>query len=130
MNEITNELMKYLLPLALGVATAVGGVFIAYLNKKKAQIIASTDNVVAKKYIDMVGDTVIDCVEAINQTYVDALKKDNAFTKKAQEVAFKQCYDKVLSLLSQDAIEYIDVTFGDIETYLEAKIESTVKAVK
>ena len=86
MNEITNELMKYLLPLALGVATAVGGVFIAYLNKKKAQIIASTDNVVAKKYIDMVGDTVIDCVEAINQTYVDALKKDNAFTKKHKKL--------------------------------------------
>ena len=65
----------------LGVLTAFA---IKFIKTKSTEIQNKVDNDTANKYIAMLTDTISACVIATNQTYVEALKKDNAFTKEAQ----------------------------------------------
>ena len=69
----------------LGVLTAY---IVKFINVKSAEIQTNIDNDMADKYIAMVTETISACVIATNQTYVEALKKENAFTAEAQKEAF------------------------------------------
>ena len=43
---------------------------------------------------------------------------------------FNMCKDMTIKMLSEDAKKIIAKTYGDIDTYLDTLIESTVKQVK
>lgn len=73
---------------------------------------------------------VVDCVEATNQTFVDSIKESGEFTPEAQKVAFERTLNTVMDILSDDAKTYLTEAFGDLEAYITALIESTVKRVK
>lgn len=125
---------QYIAP-ALGTAlgtiiTAAAGYFLIYLNKKKKALQQDLDNDTASKYLDMIEQTIIDCVIATNQTYVETLKKQDAFTPEAQEVAFQKTLNSVLAILTDDCKEYLETITNDVNGYLEAKIESQVNLVK
>lgn len=75
-------------------------------------------------------ETVVDCVEATNQTFVDAIKASGEFTPEAQKAAFEKTLHAVTDILSEDAKEYLSEAFGDLEGYITALIEATVKRVK
>ena len=49
---------------------------------------------------------------------VDTLKNQNAFTKEAQEEAFKRSYDAVMSILSVEAKAYLETAVGDLNAYI------------
>lgn len=101
-----------------------------FLTAKRDEIKASTDSEIAKTYTDMVYQTVVDCVIATNQTYVDTLKKSGNFTVEAQKEAFNRTMNAVLAILSQDAKDYITQATGDLNTYLTQLIEAQVNAHK
>jgi hypothetical protein len=67
---------------------------------------------------------------ATSQTYVEALKKDNAFTKEAQQQAFDMTYNAVMDVLTADAKEYLTNIYGDLSAYISNKIEAEVKMTK
>ena len=97
------------------------GYIVKLIQTKSAEIQATTDNAIADKYIAMLTDTITQCVIATNQTYVESLKKDKAFTAEAQAEAFDKTLNAVMDILSEDAKKYITETFGDLETYKLAK---------
>ena len=130
MNELVAQILEILAPFAGALLTALCGFAINYLKKRSAQIKDEADNALVTKYADMITETITNCVIAVNQTYVEALKKKNAFTKEAQEEAFKMCYNNVIGLLSADVQKYIVETFGDLEIYLTTRIESLVNTSK
>lgn len=130
MNELVAQILEIIAPFAGALFTALCGFAINYLKKRSAQIKDEADNALVTKYADMVTDTITNCVIAVNQTYVDALKKQDAFTKEAQEEAFKMCYNNIVGLLSTDVQKYIIETFGDLEIYLTTRIESLVNTSK
>lgn len=101
-----------------------------YLSAKRDELKAKTDSEIAKKYTEMISNTVIKCVIATNQTYVEALKKEGAFTKEAQEEAFNRTMTSILAVLSQDAKDYIIAATGDLKTYLTQLIEAEVNSQK
>ena len=101
-----------------------------YLNVKREEIKGKTDNEVAKKYTDMIYETIVNCVIATNQTYVDSLKNSGSFDAKAQKKAFQKTMDSVLAILSEDAKSYITETTGDLNTYLTQLIEAEVNKNK
>ena len=103
---------------------------IDFLNAKRQEINQTVDNETAIKYNNMIFNTVTDCVIATNQTYVEALKAQGAFDAEAQKVAFQKTLDAVLSILTDDAKEYINEAFGDITVYLTTLIESSVNKNK
>lgn len=125
--EMLQQIMQVCVIPLLGVLTAY---FIQWVNLKKEELKLATSNETAKKYMDMIAQTITDCVIATNQTYVEALKKEGAFTKEAQLKAFQDTYNEVVKILSDDAKEYIAETFGDLQSYLTTKIEAEVNIQK
>ena len=101
-----------------------------FLNAKREETKAKTDNEIAHKYIDMINQTITDCVVATNQTYVDSLKETGTFDKAAQEKAFNDTLNAVLAILSDDAKDYIASITGDVNVYLANQIEATVNTNK
>ena len=111
----------------LGVLTAY---VVKFINMKSVEIQANVNNDMADKYIAMVADTVSACVIATNQTYVEALKKQNAFTAEAQKEAFQLTYNAVMAILTDDAKEYLAEIYGDVAAYITNKIEAEVNISK
>ena len=111
----------------LGLLTAY---IVKYVNAKSAEMQAKVENDKADKYIAMLDDTICACVIATSQTYVEALKKENAFTKEAQLEAFDKTFNAVMKVLSEDAKEYLTEIYGDLTAYITNKIEAEVSLNK
>lgn len=111
----------------LGILTAY---VVKYINAKSAEIQNKVNNDTADKYIAMLDDTISACVIATTQTYVEALKKDNAFTKEAQIEAFNLTFNAVMTVLTDDAKKYLSEIYGDLTTYITNKIEAEVNISK
>lgn len=111
----------------LGILTAY---LVKLINIKSTEIQHQVQNDNADKYIAMVADTISACVIATNQTYVEALKKQNAFTAEAQKEAFNLTYNAVMAILTEDAKKYLAEIYGDVSAYITAKIESEVNISK
>jgi hypothetical protein len=75
-------------------------------------------------------DTVISCVIATNQTYVDTLKAQGKFDLEAQKVALQKTYDAVMAILTEDAVKYLNNVLGDFDAYVNTMIESQVNLQK
>ena len=121
------ELMTQLFELVLIPLTiAITKFLIDFLAAKRDEIKGRTENDLAKKYIDMITDTITRCVIATNQTYVDTLKKQGSFDKEAQSLAFDMTYHAVVQILTEDAKAYIEETTGDMKIYLTQLIEAEV----
>ena len=120
---VLNQIFEFsIIPLL----SVVSVTLVAIVIWKKNQVLKETNNEMAKQYIEMLDDTIIDCVLATNQTYVETLKKEGSFTVEAQKAAFKKTFDAVLNILSEDAKEYLNVAIKDLNGYITNKIEATV----
>jgi hypothetical protein len=115
-----------LIPL-LGLATSI---LIIYVKAKIAEGKEKTNSELADKYLGLLEITVIDCIRATNQTYVNALKDKNAFDAEAQKQALAQTTEAVLAILSDDAKEYLAHFVGDLDILIKEKIEANIETVK
>lgn len=78
----------------------------------------------------MVEKTIVDCVNAINQTFVETLKKEGNFTKEAQEEAFNRTLQSIKAILLKDCLEYLSLITTDLNAYIYNKIEAEVNYAK
>ena len=121
--ELVEQLFTaVLIPLAIALTKFA----IDFLAAKRDEIKAKTDSELARKYLDMLTDTITRCVITTNQTYVDALKKEGKFDEEAQKIAFQKTILSVQSVLTDDAKKYITSLTGDLDSYLIQLIESEV----
>jgi len=104
--------------------------FIKFINAKSNELINRVDNDKHDKYVLMLQETVTDCVLTTTQTYVDALKGQNAFDPEAQKKAFEMTKSAVLAILTDDAKEYLASALGDFDQYLTTLIEAQVQVNK
>ena len=125
--EILQQIFELCVVPLLGILTTY---LVKLIRKKNKELDEKVSNKISKKYIDMLADTITDCVISTNQTYVDALKEANAFDKEAQKKAFELTYNKIMNVLTEDAKEYLTTIYGDLEIYITTKIESEVKLYK
>lgn len=125
--ELIAQIFEVCIIPLLGVLTAF---FVKWVNVKSAEIADTRKNETEKKYINMLNNTISDCVIATTQTYVDALKKQGAFDAEAQKVAFTMTYEAVVKLLTDEATEYLNEAVGDLNLYITQKIESEVNLNK
>lgn len=89
-----------------------------------------TNSAKLDKYVDMLNDTITECVLATKQTYVETLKKNGNFDEAAQKEAFEKTKQAVMNILSADAKEYLTTVYGDLNAYVNQKIESEVNLTK
>lgn len=84
MTILTQIFEVCLIPL-LGALTTL---LIVYINTKRKELEKTTNSELITKYLNMLADTIVDCVTATNQTYVETLKKQGKFDEEAQQIAF------------------------------------------
>lgn len=121
--NLINQLFQVCLIPMFGALTTF---IVIWIKAKSAELQKKTNNDVLNKYVQMATDTITNCVIATNQTYVNSLKEQGKFDEAAQKEAFQRTYQAVLLILSDDAKEYLNNAFGDLNKYLQEKIESTV----
>lgn len=107
---------------------AVAVYVVTLINAKKQELMERAKNDTTKKYIEMLDETIVSCVLATNQTYVNALKESGAFDLDAQKYAFKLTYDAVLAILTEDAKKYLNEAINDLSAYITNKIEAQIAA--
>ena len=112
------------------ILVALTGYLLTYINKKKQMLQLEMDNQLVTKYTDMVERVIVDCVSATNQIYVDALKKEGAFTAEAQKEAFKMTYDNIMAILNEECLNFLSEITEDVEAYIVNKIEAEVNFAK
>lgn len=103
---------------------------IVFIQKKMEEGRAKTNSELANKYLWMLEGTIIDCIRATNQTYVEGLKDKNAFDAEAQKTALTMTADAVKNLLSAEAKEYLAHVVSDLDAFIEQKIEANIATVK
>lgn len=121
--NLINQLFQVCLIPMLGALTTF---IVIWIKAKSVELQKKTNNDILNKYVQMATDTITNCVIATNQTYVNSLKEQGKFDEAAQKEAFQRTYQAVLLILSDDAKEYLNNAFGDLNKYLQEKIESTV----
>ena len=127
MPEIVIQIIQVCVIPLLGILTKF---LVDYLSAKRDEINSKTDSEIAQKYTNMIYQTVVNCVIATNQTYVDSLKKSGSFDEAAQKEAFNRTMNAIMIILSDDAREYITEATGDLNTYLTQLIEAEVNKRK
>ena len=82
------------------------------------------------KIVKEIASAAADAVAMVSQTYVDGLKAAGNFDAAAQKQALSMALAACLASLSQSAQDYIERTYGDVNSYLTTKIEAEVRAQK
>ena len=103
---------------------------VQFIKTKTEELNANNSNEILSKYIEMLSNTICECVIATNQTYVDSLKAQGKFDAEAQKKAFEMTYNSVINILTEDAKVYLTSIYGDLNTYITNMIEAEVNKNK
>ncbi len=125
--EYLDEIIKAILIPALPLITVM---ITLYFRKVINKLQEDINNEKIDKYFVMLDKLVFDTVNAVNQTFVNALKSEGVFTKEKQKEAFKRAKDKVLRKISKQGEDILREISGDFETMIEDMIESYVIELK
>ena len=125
--ELLSQIFEVCIIPLLGVLTTF---LVRYINAKMKTLANTANDEKQKKYIEMLNNTITDCVIATTQTYVDTLKKQGKFDKEAQEQAFLMTFNAVSGLLTEESKKYLNEAIEDLDLYIKQKIESEVNINK
>lgn len=81
-------------------------------------------------YLTAATTAVTDAVKAVQQEYVDGLKKTGKFDEEAAKEALMRAKVKVLEALSVETRKYITENIGDINKWIETTIHSVLHDMK
>lgn len=127
MNETLEMIIKLVI---LPLIPVVVGVFTQAVRKWVERQSVEIENEVIKGYMGDILEAIIQAVTNTSQTYVDSLKKQGKFDDEAQRIAFKKSKDTAMLLLAQDSKDFITRMYGDLDLWLDTKIEQIVKELK
>ena len=123
MNEVWKIILSAIGILVTGLMTWLVAVITNWFNSK------IKDKKVAK-FMSDITEIVFNGVSCVFQTFVDSLKKANKFDKQAQEEAKQKAFTIIMTQLTPELQEYIQSNFGDVQTYIMNRIESTIYSLK
>ena len=129
--DFVKELILTIVQIILPIVISIGIAFLCkFLAIKKESIKAETDNAKMQALLDEAYSAITTAVTAINQTYVDTLKKSNKFTVENQKEALASAINMAQTLISDETRDYINKTYGNVSVWLAANIEAEVKEQK
>ena len=100
--------------------------FKAWAESKTVEI----ENETISSYLMEITDIISAAVLCTTQTYVESLKAQGNFDKEAQDIAFEMTKHKVMLLLAEDAKDFIAHMYGDVDLWIDTKIEQIVNLQK
>lgn len=130
MEEVIRDILYILIT---GCGIAITKYIVDLVNKKINEIQVNTqisEYDQLNKYIDNAQDAIARVVLTLSQTVVDGLKKNNSFTKEAQEEVKQQAIDMAKKMITEETKNAIVEVYGDFEVFLDSCIEAMVKENK
>ncbi|MRN57258.1 hypothetical protein [Paenibacillus monticola] len=125
--EIINTILTVLIILLLGLmAKSV----IAYIKREIAQLEQRIGSEAVNILLNRAADAVESAVIAVNQTFVETLKQQGSFDAAAMEKSFLLAKQKAIAILGESAKEELSLVIGDLEAWMETKIEVYVNRNK
>ena len=117
------EILGILITIGVFIGLALVGVLIRYICKKLSQ---QTDNEFFKGFLEELTTLSEKAVDYVNQTYVNALKKEGKFDLDAQKEAFNMAFDAVSDALSEEAAKFLlsgdESPIGYITMFIESAV--------
>lgn len=121
---------EWFLNIVATTATAIGlglATLITYgFSRLNAWIATKTKNENLARTIGLAEKLISSSVAAVQQTFVEQLKKDGKFDKEAQELAMRKAIMLVVSQLTPEAKAILEESFGDLQVWLATQIEALV----
>jgi hypothetical protein len=119
---------------ALGVvvvafATGLAGIISLLFLRLQNWLATKTKNETLQKATLLAQDLVLSAVQAVQQTFVEQLKKDGKFDKDAQLEALEKALKLVLAQIKPDAMAILTEAYGDLSKWLTMQIEATVYGI-
>lgn len=105
----------------------VSAFLVTWINAKRKEALAKTDNEVAQKFINIAADVINSCVITTTETYVKSMKNQNIFDEEAQQIAFDKTKTAVMDTLSNETKTHLSSLYGDLDKYIQNKIEEAIK---
>ena len=132
------ELLKDILQMVLyavitGCGVAVTKKIMEFINNKIDEVQATTklaENEQINKLIDQAQKIVSDIVITVEQTFVGVLRSQGKFDKESAEIAKDTAIDKAKELINEETSKAIEEVYGNLDSYLDIMIESTVNKLK
>ena len=124
---MSNEVMNLIETLVLApLIIAISSFLIALIRQQTSKIEEKIKDEKAKRMLEIAENVVSQAVATVSQTYVDGLKKDGIFDTDAQKEAFEMSKDKIYMLLTTDTLQTIQDNYGNVEEWINTKIEETI----
>ena len=127
LNDILEIVVPILVPLILAFLAPYAR---AWLRTNTANLAERAKNATLEDAIWRVERIIEACVIATNQTYVESLKKDGAFTKEKQMEAFTQTLSKIMGIITSEMKLLIIDSVGDFDLFIQTKLEEAVNKAK
>lgn len=132
--ELLQEILKVVVyTLITGCGAIIVKKVVDFVNTKIDDVQANTQlakynqvNVV----IDYVQNVVETVVVAVNQVFVDGLKKSGSFTKESATEAKNMALEMANKLITEEAAKAIETVYGNVDVYVDSLIEETVNKLK
>lgn len=105
----------------------VVGFLVTWINAKRKEALAKTDNEMAQACINIVADVINSAVICTTETYVKSMKNQNLFDVEAQKTALDKTKTVVMETLSEETKTRLSGLYGDLNKYIETKIEEAIK---
>lgn len=125
--EVLMTLLKIIIMIVVPVATSV----LTYVAKNHVDLlinkyVTGETAEALKKGVEIIAN----CVDYVQQTYVDNLKKEGQFTTEAHEEALTAAKERAISLMNNEVTKAIENSYGSIDVYVETVIESIIASKK
>lgn len=125
--ELLTKIFEICIIPLLGILTTY---IVSFLRNKSKELSAKINNETLNTYLNMLTDTITNCVIATNQTYVDSLKSQGKFDAEAQKRAFETTKNAVLLILTDEVKSYLSTAIGDIDAFIDNQIEAVININK
>lgn len=104
----------------------------AWIQAQTVNLQEKTNSDRLKKYLGLAEGAASSAVAAISQVYVDAFKKENAFTTEKQAEAFKLAKERALAIMSAETLTALktELKGSEFDIWLDTKIEEFVRKTK
>lgn len=116
--------------IALIIETAIIPILAWGVAKLTSHLDKKIENETTEKYVKFAVDAVYTAVEQTMQTYVSALKKSGEWNEETAQIAFNNAKVLALVTMGTTAQKVIIEMAGDLDTWLDAKIEACTLELK
>lgn len=121
--EMFNEIIMVVIIPILGI---VAKFMVTCLKRKLDELDQRIKNETLNKYINMAEDAIETAVISVNQTFVEAMKKQGVFDETAMAESFKIAKNKALIIMGDSLKKALQTAYGDIDAWIDSKIECYV----